>query len=95
METHCRTLAGTVLAGEMGDAMVEYTVSMGRSVAMNPLIIQSTRHARVVKVSIQLADLAVACGVVGATSVRIPSYGGAMGQTVEFIFECAREEPPA
>mgnify|MGYP001608698025 FL=1 len=62
---------------------------------VNPLTLQSTRHARVVKVSIRLADLAVACGVIGATSVRIPSYGGGMSQTVEFIFECAREEPPA
>ena len=47
-----------------------------------------------ITVAVCLADLAKAFGVVGARSVRIPSYGGAMSQTVEFIFECGPEEPP-
>ena len=60
------------------------------------LIKKSTkRSAATVTVAVRLADLAEAFGVVGATSVRIPSYGGAIHRTVEFIFECAQEELPA
>ena len=45
-------------------------------------------------VSVKVGDLAQALGVVGASSVRIPSYGGSSGQVVEFIFECEEEPTP-
>ena len=68
---------------------------MGDAVVANLADKVTKKRTATLTVSVKVGDLALALGVVGATSVRIPSYGGAVGQTVEFIFECAREEPPA
>mgnify|MGYP001613858296 CR=1 FL=1 len=53
------------------------------------------KRTATITVSVKVGDLALALGVVGATSVRIPAYGGSAERMMEFIFECAQEEPPA
>ena len=54
----------------------------------------TTKRTTTFTVSVKISDLAQALGVVGASSVRIPSYGGPSGRVVEFIFECEEEPTP-
>ena len=44
-------------------------------------------------VSVKVGDLALALGVVGATSVRIPAYGGSADRMIDLVFECEEEHP--
>ena len=53
--------------------------------------IGTQRRATVITVTVTVAALARALGIEGATSVRIPSYGGRSDQTVQFHFECEEE----
>ena len=58
------------------------------------LAVKTTQQrTALVTVSVRVADLAQAFGVVGASSVRIPAYDRGADQEVEFIFTCDPETP--